>query len=55
MKIGAELPQIILDIRAARAVNWKTATVLYDDIFGVCIFALDTFIFLTSYQFQIEI
>ncbi|XP_031629410.1 ionotropic receptor 93a isoform X2 [Contarinia nasturtii] len=33
IKIGVELPQIILDIRTSHLVNWKTATILYDDIF----------------------
>lgn len=35
IKIGVELPQIILDIRTSHSVNWKTATILYDDIFGI--------------------
>lgn len=34
-KLGQELPQILLDIRAAGAINWKNAIVLYDDIFGI--------------------
>lgn len=32
--MGEELPQIILDIRTSKAINWKTATVVYDSIFG---------------------
>lgn len=34
IRVGVELPQIILDIRAARSVNWRSVTVLYDEIFG---------------------
>lgn len=34
IKMGEELPQIILDIRTSRAINWKTATLVYDSIFG---------------------
>ncbi|XP_055304071.1 ionotropic receptor 93a isoform X1 [Sitodiplosis mosellana] len=33
IKIGVELPQILVDIRTSHSVNWKTATILYDDIF----------------------
>lgn len=32
--MGEELPQVILDIRTSKAINWKTATVIYDTIFG---------------------
>lgn len=34
--VGVELPQILLDIRTSKSINWKTATILYDDIFGTC-------------------
>lgn len=34
IKMGEELPQILLDIRTSRSINWKTATVIYDTIFG---------------------
>lgn len=33
------MPQILLDIRTSRSVNWKTATILYDNIFGLIIFS----------------
>lgn len=32
--MGQELPQILLDIRASHAINWKTAVVIYDETFG---------------------
>lgn len=35
INVGIELPQIILDIRTSSSVNWRTATILYDDIFGL--------------------
>lgn len=34
IEMGEELPQIILDIRTSKAINWKTAIVVYDSIFG---------------------
>jgi hypothetical protein len=38
MKIGEELPQVILDIKAVKAIDWKSAIVLHDDTFGKCKF-----------------
>lgn len=32
--LGQELPQILLDVRAAQAVNWKSSVLLYDETFG---------------------
>lgn len=34
LTVGEELPQILLDIRSSRAFKWKSAILLYDDIFG---------------------
>lgn len=34
LTVGEELPQILLDIRTSRAFKWKSAILLYDDIFG---------------------
>lgn len=36
IRVGDELPQIMLDVRAADAVNWKSAVLLYDETFGEC-------------------
>lgn len=32
--VGAELPQILLDARAAQAIAWKSSVLLYDETFG---------------------
>lgn len=32
--LGQELPQILLDVRAAQAVNWQSSVLLYDETFG---------------------
>lgn len=34
IKVGQELSQIVLDVRAANAVNWKSVVLLYDETFG---------------------
>ncbi|KAJ6638184.1 Ionotropic receptor 93a [Pseudolycoriella hygida] len=33
IKIGDELPQILLDIRSSQIVNWKSAIIVYDNTF----------------------
>lgn len=35
LSIGEELPQILLDIRSSQMVNWKSAVIVYDSIFGM--------------------
>lgn len=34
ISVGQELPQILLDVRAANAVKWMSAVLLYDETFG---------------------
>ena len=31
-----EVSQIILDMKSSRAINWHTATLLYDQVYGKC-------------------
>lgn len=34
VKIGEEMPQLILDLRSARIYNWKSAVIIYDRTLG---------------------
>lgn len=35
LKTGEELPQVLLDMKAMQAFNWKSATILHDETLGI--------------------
>lgn len=55
LNIGEELPQILLDIRSSQVVNWKSAVIVYDSIFGMTFVKLYQFDAKRNSLFQNEI